>query len=147
MTNDTFFGHFQIPGNDDSGAMGALLAFHILGLYPVPASKQLLLNSPLVSNFTLHNDFFDTSTKFTVSGFDSASVTASPPSGSRLYVTSVTIDGTEHESICWISFDDVVGGRDIVISVDGDAEAAQARGCGSGENALPDSLATGGFPS
>lgn len=127
--------------------MGALLVFHILGLYPVPASKQLLLNSPLVSGFTIHNDLLGTSTKFTVSGFDSASVAVHPPSGSSLYVTSVTIDGVQQESICWISFDDVVGGGEVVITVDGDAEAAQTRGCGSGANALPDSLATGGFSS
>ena len=135
----------QIPGNDDSGAMAALLTFHILGLYPVPASKQLLLNSPLVSGFTLHNDFFGTSTRFDVSGFDSSSVAASPHTGSRLYVTNITINGSPHESLCWLSFDDVVGGGHIIITVDGDAEAAEARGCGPGANALPDSLATGGF--
>lgn len=136
----------QIPGNDDSGAMAALLVFHILGLYPVPASKQLLINSPLVSSFTLHNDFLDTSTRFTVSGFDPTSVTATPPSGSKLFVTGITINGQPHGSLCWISFDDVVGGGEIEITVDGNASAAQTRGCGSGPNALPDSLATGGFP-
>ena len=126
--------------------MGALLAFHILGLYPVPASKQLLLNSPLVSSFTLHNDLLGTSTRFTVSGFDTSSVSSNPPNGSRVFITSVTINGAPHESFCWLSFDDVVGGGEIVLTVDGDAAAAQARGCGAGPNALPDSLATGGFP-
>ncbi|KAI5119228.1 hypothetical protein M0805_002154 [Coniferiporia weirii] len=135
-----------IPGNDDSGAMAALLTFHILGLYPVPSSKQLLLNSPLLSAFTIHNDFLNTSTKFTVSGFDSTSLSATPPSNSSLYVTNVTINGKAHDSLCWISFDDVVGGGEIVISVDNDAGAAQTRGCGSSGQALPDSLATGGFP-
>ncbi|THH03301.1 hypothetical protein EW145_g6364 [Phellinidium pouzarii] len=134
-----------IPGNDDSGAMAALLTFHILGLYPVPASKQLLINSPLLSAFTLHNDFLGTATKFTISGFDPASLGASPPAGSSLYVTNVTINGEAHDSLCWISFDVVVGGGEIVISVDSDAGAAQARGCGSSDRALPDSLATGGF--
>ncbi|EJD08450.1 uncharacterized protein FOMMEDRAFT_101848 [Fomitiporia mediterranea MF3/22] len=134
-----------IPGNDDSGAMGALLAFHILGLYPVPSSRQLLLNSPLVSGFIIHNDLLGTSTEFTVSGFDPASVSASPPSGAKLYVTNVTVNGQPHESLCWLSFEDVVGGGEIVISVDGDAASAQTRGCGVGEHALPDSLASGGF--
>lgn len=136
----------KIPGNDDSGAMAALLTFHILGLYPVPSSTQLLLNSPLVSAFTLFNDFFNTTTSFSVSGFDASAVAASPPEGASLYITGVTINGVEHGSICWIDFKDVVGGGEIVITVDGDQEAAIARGCGSGPNALPDSLATGGFP-
>ena len=127
--------------------MAALLTFHILGLYPVPASKQLLLGSPLVSSFTIHNDFFETTTKFTVSGFDPNSISASPEQGSSLYVKDVRINGVTHNSLCWISFDDVIGGGEIVISVDSDAEAAQLRGCGSSENALPDSLATGGFSS
>ena len=135
----------QIPGNDDSGAMAALLVFHILGMYPVPASKQLLLGSPLVSSFTINNDFLRTSTKFTVNGFDTTSVTAAPPSGSRLYVTSVSVNGRTLDTVCCISFDDVVGGGQIVIKVDGDADAAAARGCGSSANSLPDSLGAGGF--
>ncbi|KAH8109465.1 glycosyl hydrolase family 92-domain-containing protein [Phellopilus nigrolimitatus] len=135
-----------IPGNDDSGAMAALLTFHILGLYPVPASNQLLLGSPLVSAFTLHNDLLNTSTTFTVSGFDASSLAAVPGNGSRLYVSSVSVNGQTQGSICWIAFEDVVGGGEIVITVDGDADAASVRGCGSSERALPDSLATGGFP-
>ncbi|KAK7436692.1 hypothetical protein VKT23_018947 [Stygiomarasmius scandens] len=132
-----------IPGNDDSGAMAALLTFHLLGLYPVAASKQLLIGSPFVSSFTLTNNFFGTTTTFTVDGFDESTVTRTPPEGSRLFVKSVTINGVKSPSLCVIDFDDVVGGGEIVIEVDGDAEAAQSRGCGSG---LPDSLETGGFP-
>ena len=77
----------KIPGNDDSGAMAALLVFHILGLYPVPASAQLLVGSPLLSSYTLHNELLDTSTTVTVSGFDPNSVVQTPGDGVRLYVT------------------------------------------------------------
>ncbi|THU85126.1 hypothetical protein K435DRAFT_764443 [Dendrothele bispora CBS 962.96] len=133
-----------IPGNDDSGAMAALLTFHLLGLYPVSASNQLLIGSPFVSSFSLTNNFLGTTTKFTVNGFDEATVTGTPPNGSRLFVKSVTINGVESPSLCVIDFNDVIGGGDIVIEVDGDAEAAQTRGCGAG--GLPDSLETGGFP-
>jgi len=134
-----------LPGNDDSGAMAALLAFHIMGLYPVPASKQLLIGSPLLSSFTIHNNFFNTDTKFTVQNFDSSTLTATPPSGSRIFVKSITINGVVSDSLCWIDFDDVLGGGDIVIEVYGDATTAAAAGCGSAPNALPDSLETGGF--
>ncbi|KAF9070156.1 glycosyl hydrolase family 92-domain-containing protein [Rhodocollybia butyracea] len=132
-----------IPGNDDSGAMAALLTFHLLGLYPVQASTQFLIGSPFVSGYTLTNDLFNTSTTFTVSGFDSTTLTPTPPSGSRLFVKSVTVNGVDTGSVCTIDFADVVGGGEVVIEVDGDADAAAARGCGPA--GLPDSLETGGF--
>jgi putative alpha-1,2-mannosidase len=136
----------RIPGNDDSGAMASLLTFHILGLYPVAASKQLLIGSPLLSAYTLRNDLLGTSTSFRVNGFDKAGLSATPPAGARVFVKSITINGKPSESLCWIDFDDVVGGGSVEIEVYGDAAAAAAAGCGEGARALPDSLATGGFP-
>ncbi|KAH7874906.1 glycosyl hydrolase family 92-domain-containing protein [Lentinula edodes] len=133
-----------IPGNDDSAAMAALLTFHLLGLYPVQASTQLLIGSPFVSSYTLMNPLFNTSTTFTVSGFDNTTLVASPPSGGRVFVKSVTVNGVDTGSVCVIDFADVVGGGEVVIEVDGDADAAALRGCGPA--GLPDSLETGGFP-
>ncbi|KAJ7705451.1 glycosyl hydrolase family 92-domain-containing protein [Mycena rosella] len=135
-----------IPGNDDSGAMASLLTFHILGLYPVAASTQLLIGSPLVSAYTMRNDLLGTSTKVTVVGFDKAGLSAAPPAGARVFVKSVTINGAPSASLCWIDFADVTGGGTVEIEVYGDAAAAAAAGCGAGPRALPDSLETGGFP-
>ncbi|KAF8880515.1 glycosyl hydrolase family 92-domain-containing protein [Infundibulicybe gibba] len=132
-----------IPGNDDSGAMASLLTFHLLGLYPVQASKQLLIGAPFVSAFTLKNNVHNTVTTFTVSGFDSTTLVAAPPAGSRIYVKSVTINGKLSNSVCWISFDDVVAGGNIVIEMS--ADPGVATGCGTAPGALPDSLQTGGF--
>ncbi|KAJ6598444.1 glycosyl hydrolase family 92-domain-containing protein [Mycena vulgaris] len=134
-----------IPGNDDSGAMASLLTFHILGLYPVAASKQLLIGSPLVSAYTLRNDLLGTRTAVSVLGFDKAGLGAAPPAGARVFVKSVTINGAPSASLCWIDFDDIVGGGRVEIEVYGDAVAAAAAGCGDGPHALPDSLETGGF--
>ena len=80
-----------------------------------------------------------------MSGFDKAGLAASVPDGARVYVTGVSVNGKKKKSVCWLAFEDVVGGGEVVITVDGDAEAAAARGCG-GEGTLPDSLSTGGFP-
>ncbi|MBC8039973.1 MAG: glycoside hydrolase family 92 protein [Opitutaceae bacterium] len=43
-----------IPGNDDSGAMSAWLAFHMLGLYPNAGQSHYLLNTPFFAESTLH---------------------------------------------------------------------------------------------
>ncbi|KAF9479830.1 hypothetical protein BDN70DRAFT_806378 [Pholiota conissans] len=131
-----------IPGNDDSGAMAALLVFHLLGLYPVPSSRQLLIGSPFVSSYTIHNPLLNADTTVTVQGFDPATLVQTPPADSRLYVQSVTVNGVKRGSICWINWDDIVGGGQIVIQV---ASTPAANGCGSATNARPDSLATGGF--
>ncbi|KAH9475893.1 putative secreted glycosidase [Psilocybe cubensis] len=131
-----------IPGNDDSGAMAALLIFHLLGLYPVPASRQLLLSTPFLSSYTLHNGLLGTDTTVTVSGFDPATLVKAPPTGSRLYVQSVTIKGKASSSVCWIQFDDLVGGGQIVITV---GATPRTDGCGSASNSLPSSLESGGF--
>lgn len=143
QTDKSFAG--RLPGNDDSGAMAALLAFHLLGLYPVAASKQMLVGSPLLSSYTIRNNLLATETKFTVKNFDNATLSATPPAGSRVYVKSITINGKASGSLCWIDFDDVVGGGEVVIEVDGDTIAAASAGCGSGTGTLPDSLESGGF--
>ncbi|KAH8091050.1 glycosyl hydrolase family 92-domain-containing protein [Cristinia sonorae] len=130
-----------IPGNDDSGAMAALLAFHMLGLYPTPFSWQLLVGSPLVSSYTITNNLLGTKTTVTVEGFDKSTLVATPPSGSKVFVKSITVNGVANPSVCWLAFDDLIGGGEIVIEVDGDASAAAQRGCGGSD---PTSLNTGG---
>lgn len=109
--------------------MSALSVFHILGLYPAPFSWQLLIGSPMVSSYVLNNDFLGTTTTVTVDGFDSASLAAAPANNSRVYVNSIMVNGKPTPSICWIAFDDLVGGGDIVIKVDADTVGAAARGC------------------
>lgn len=120
----------QIVASDPTGAMAALSVFHILGLYPVPVSWQLLISSPLISSYSITNEVFGTVTQVTVKGFDNATLTAAPPSGSRVYVKSITVNGQPTISVCWISFQDLVGGGNIVIEVDSDAAGAAVRGCG-----------------
>jgi len=99
-------------------------------------------SSPPILSTTI---FFNTNTTFTVKNFDKATLTGAPPAGSRLFVKSVTINGKASNSLCWIDFDDVIGGGQIVVEVYGDAAAAANAGCGNAPGALPDSLETGGF--
>ncbi|CAA7261861.1 unnamed protein product [Cyclocybe aegerita] len=71
-----------LPGNDDQAAMASLLAFHLLGLYPVPSTTHLLILSPFIPKYTIHNSFLNISTTVTVVNFDPKSVQKKNPSRS-----------------------------------------------------------------
>lgn len=45
-----------LPGNDDSGATSAWLAFHMLGLYPLAGTAEYALHVPEVPRLVLHTD-------------------------------------------------------------------------------------------
>ncbi|RDX47875.1 glycoside hydrolase family 92 protein [Lentinus brumalis] len=130
-----------LPGNDDQAAMATLLAFHLLGIYPVPSTSQFLVLSPFTPKYTIHNSYLNVSTTVTTKGFDARSVKKTIPKGAAAYVKSVTVNGVESPNRCHFDFYDVfrVGG-DVVIEVTADKNAVDD--CGSG---LPESISTGGF--
>jgi len=135
-----------IPGNDDSGAMAALLTFHLLGLYPVPASTQLLIGSPFLSSYTITAPLSPTrafSTTVRVSNFDPRTLMQAPAAGTRLYVQSVTVDGVKLKSRCWIDFWVLMKSKEIVVEVGEDPGVET--GCGAEQGARPASLEEGGF--
>ncbi|TFK70589.1 glycoside hydrolase family 92 protein [Pluteus cervinus] len=143
---DVVFSNFDItpgglPGNDDQAAMASLLTFHLLGLYPVPSSSQLLVLSPFMPKYTIHNSFLKTSTTVTVKNFDPKSIQPVIPPGTAAYVQKVTINGKPSKSRCHFDFYDTfrVGGE-IEITLTADKQSADS--CGGN---LPDSLSTGGF--
>jgi len=130
-----------LPGNDDQGAMATVLAFHLLGLYPVPSTSQLLVVSPFTPKYTVHNSFLNVSTTVTVKNFNAKSVQKVIPSGVAAYVQSVTVNGKEAESRCHIDFYDTFRlGGDIVIELTDDKNSAN-----SCAGSLPESISTGGF--
>ncbi|KAL1728271.1 glycoside hydrolase family 92 protein [Schizophyllum commune] len=130
-----------LPGNDDQAAMSSLLTFHILGLYPVPSTTELLILSPFVPKYTIHNAYLNVSTTVTVVNFDPASVAQTIPDGVAAYVESVAINGEELPSRCHLDFYDAFRlGGNITITLTADKAAAD--NCGG---ALPESLSTGGF--
>lgn len=45
-----------LPGNDDSGAMSAWLAFHMMGLYPNAGHDYYLIHAPLLPSLTIKLD-------------------------------------------------------------------------------------------
>ncbi|KAF8760180.1 Glycoside hydrolase family 92 protein [Rhizoctonia solani] len=59
-----------IPGNDDSGAMASYAAFYLIGLYPLPATRQILLSSPWFPSVNITNAFTNTTTTINAINFN-----------------------------------------------------------------------------
>ncbi|KAI0630406.1 glycoside hydrolase family 92 protein [Trametes polyzona] len=143
---DVVFTNFDItpaglPGNDDQAAMASLLAFHILGLYPVPSTSQFLILSPMTPQYTIHNSYLNVSTTVTTKNFDRRSVQKTVPRGAAAYVRRVSVNGVVQPNRCHFDFYDVfrVGGE-VVIELT--ADKASVDSCGA---SLPESVSTGGF--
>ncbi|SPO20580.1 uncharacterized protein UTRI_00056 [Ustilago trichophora] len=134
-----------IPGNDDNAAMASLLGWYLLGFYPTPGSKELLILSPFMPGYTINNPVLGKAT-VTVRGYDEKSIGEKVPEGVKAYVDQVLIDGKPHSSKCRMSFDDLFPGTpgaerkvEIVLT------DREVDGCGAGPQDLPASLSTGGF--
>ena len=107
----------------------------------MPSTTELLILSPFVPKYTIHNAYLNVSTTVTVANFDPASVAQTIPDGVAAYVESVAINGEELPSRCHLDFYDAFRlGGNITISLTADKAAAD--NCGG---ALPESLSTGGF--
>ena len=106
----------------------------------VPGTSELLVLSPMIPKYTVHNRYLNTSTTVKVEGYDARSVQATIPPGAAAYVQSVQINAVTQDSPCYFDFYDTFhAGADIVITVTSDRTAAQD--CKS----LPHSVSTGGF--
>jgi hypothetical protein len=49
--------------------MGSFVAFLMLGLYPMPGTKQFLITTPYFPRFTIYNPVYDKTATFTTKGF------------------------------------------------------------------------------
>ncbi|KAF8267730.1 glycoside hydrolase family 92 protein [Lactarius quietus] len=129
QTIDQFFNTtvHGLPGNDDSGAMGSYVVFHLAGLYPVPATKQFLLSSPFFPSVSFFNPLFNTKTTIRTKNF----------SPRAIFVRGVTVDGQRWKSNCFIEWDVFVRGATVELELTEDPNVP----CG----VLPPSLSTGGF--
>ena len=54
----------------DSGAMGSYVFFYMLGLYPLPATRQFLISSPYFKQVKIRNPFLDSTTTINALGFE-----------------------------------------------------------------------------
>lgn len=149
---DVVFANFNtttagLPGNSDVGAMQTLLNFHLLGLFPVVGTTELLIGSPFVPSYRIDNEL--RGTLYVVArGFDPASVAPVISNGTKAFVGSVSINGITQSSRCRVSFADLFPGpgANTTLELEMVADEAAANTCGDGDDDLPGSLSTGGFP-
>ncbi|KAK7999067.1 glycoside hydrolase family 92 protein [Apiospora marii] len=135
------YDHFNLtrgglPGNDDNAAMASLLVWHLLGLYPVPASRELLVLSPFVPGYAVRNELLG-DVRVRVTGFDPASLARDVPPGSRAFVETLRLDGVA-VGRCRVGFDQLFAARDVEFVM----TAEERSGCDGQE---PSSVSTGGF--
>ncbi|KAG6844803.1 hypothetical protein H0H87_003629 [Tephrocybe sp. NHM501043] len=127
-----------LPGNDDSGAMASYVAFYLAGLYPLPATRQLLLSSPYFRQISFFNPVLKTTTRIVTKNFD-----GNPPNGigGRVFVQSIEVDGKPYKSNCFLDWDVFTAGSLVELTLTNNIGVT----CGNGTNALPPSLSTGGY--
>ncbi|KAJ6545692.1 alpha-1,2-mannosidase, putative subfamily [Mycena capillaripes] len=119
-----------LPGNDDSGSMGAYAVWSHLGFYPVAGQDTYLLNRPYFPRITLRNTLTGTT----------AVIIAHNLSPTNIYIQSATLNGKEYTKN-WISHDLFrYGGRLELVMGEG-----RESKWGTGEADVPMSWSTGGF--
>ncbi|KAJ3533543.1 hypothetical protein NMY22_g7290 [Coprinellus aureogranulatus] len=127
-----------LPGNDDSGAMGSYAAFYLAGMYPLPATKQMLLSSPFFPEISFYNPVYKKTTTIKAVDFEG---NPSDGTGGKVFVQNVTIDGKPWHSNCYIEWDVFEKGSTVELTLTDDINI----GCGDGKDALPPSISTGGY--
>ncbi|KAJ7597790.1 glycoside hydrolase family 92 protein [Mycena floridula] len=127
-----------LPGNDDSGAMGSYAFFYLAGLYPLPATRQFLLSSPYFPSISFTNPLLKTTTTIKANNF-----TGNPADGKsgNVFIKSVTVNGTPYKSNCYLEWDVFTSSSTVVLELTDSIGVT----CGTGKDALPPSLSTGGY--
>jgi hypothetical protein len=135
--------------------MGSFVVFYLAGMYPLPATRQILLASPYFPEISFFNPLFNTTTTIKANGFK-----GNPANGvgGTVYVKagvfygchwtglmcidqSVTIDGQPWKSNCFLEWDAFVKGSTIELELTDDITVT----CGDGPDSLPPSISTGGY--
>ncbi|KAK7006255.1 glycoside hydrolase family 92 protein [Favolaschia claudopus] len=119
-----------LPGNDDSGSMGAYVVWSHLGFFPVAGQSIYLLNRPYFPKITLRNE---------INGA-TAIIRAVNFGGENRYIQSATLNGKTYTKN-WISHDFFRYGGTLELVMGKGKESKW----GTGEGDVPESLSTGGF--
>ncbi|KAJ7210446.1 alpha-1,2-mannosidase, putative subfamily [Mycena pura] len=119
-----------LPGNDDSGAMGAYVVWSHFGFFPVAGQNTYLLNRPYFPNIQIRNEATGAVTTITAAGL----------SDTNKYIQSATLNGRPYTKN-WISHEVFTGGATLHLVMG----SSKSSTWGTGKDDLPMSLSTGGF--
>lgn len=90
-----------VPGNDDSGSMGAWYAFHTLGFYPNAGQDVYLISSPVFPKATI-----------TLENGKQIVITAKDASEKNIYIQSCLLNGKPFNN-CWFRHGDIANGANF----------------------------------
>ncbi|POR30910.1 Glycoside hydrolase family 92 protein [Tolypocladium paradoxum] len=76
-----------LPGNDDSGAMGAFIFFSVMGLFPVAGQNVYLINPPFFEEVSIRSPLTGKTATVRNVGFD--------PAYKNLHIQRATVNGKE----------------------------------------------------
>ncbi|AEO66584.1 glycoside hydrolase family 92 protein [Thermothielavioides terrestris NRRL 8126] len=98
-----------LPGNDDSGAMGAFLAFAMIGLFPNPGQDVYLITPPFFEEVNVTHPLTGRTARVRALGLD-------PPAYANLYIQSATLDGRPY-SRNWLDHSFFTEGKELVLTL------------------------------
>ncbi|KAI3536102.1 glycosyl hydrolase family 92 [Colletotrichum filicis] len=102
-----------LPGNDDSGAMGAFLAFSVMGLFPVAGQNVYLITPPFFEEVSVNSPVTGKNATIKCVGFD--------PAYKNIYVQSAKLDGEAYTK-SWIGHEFFSQGKSLELTL-GDKES------------------------
>ena len=97
-----------LPGNDDSGAMSAWLAFHQMGLYPIAGTDRYVVHAPVFKRTEIR---LPNGKRFVIK--------AKELSPSRLGIREARLNGRLLDSL-FLTHADIVGGGTLTLSMTSD---------------------------
>ncbi|KAI1073541.1 glycoside hydrolase family 92 protein [Whalleya microplaca] len=83
-----------LPGNDDSGSMGAFVAFGMIGLFPIAGQDVYLISAPFFEEINITSPLTGKTARIKAIGFDTGY--------ENIYIQNVTVNGQAWAK-SWIS--------------------------------------------
>jgi putative alpha-1,2-mannosidase len=119
-----------LPGNDDSGTMGAFVAMSMMGLFPNSGQDVYFITPPFFKNVEITSPLTNKTASVRVQNFD--------PSYQNVYIQSATLNGKPYTKN-WIDHSFFTEGKELVLVL-GRNESSW----GTHPEDLPPSLSTRG---
>lgn len=115
-----------LPGNDDSGAMGAFLAMAMMGLFPNPGQDVYLITTPFFPAVRIVSQVTGNAAVVSTEGFETGNE-------KRVFIQKVLLNGRPYHR-SWIEHQFFLDGGELILFL-GDEESDW----GTGEDDVPPS--------